>query len=164
VEQVDGIWLFIGYLYSLEDLSESSSSGCSGSRGIEFENRFPLFLHMPDITFHEITVTELALKLADLDRSGDRCCQLIDVREPQELAVATIPGFINLPLSEYGQWSTDIQQRLQPTVETIVLCHHGMRSAQMCAWLASQGFTNLYNVIGGIAAYSQIVDPSVPKY
>ncbi len=155
MEQVES-----GYLYSLEDWSESSSSGCAGSRGIELENRFLLFLHMPDITFHEITVTELAQKLADLAH----CCQLIDVREPQELAVATIPGFINLPLSEYDQWSTNIQQRLQPTVETIVLCHHGMRSAQMCAWLASQGFTDLYNVIGGIAAYSQIVDPSVPKY
>ena len=115
---------------------------------------------MPEIPFLEITVTELAAKLTD----PDRCCQLIDVREPQELAVASIPGFINLPLSEYGQWSIDLQQHLQPTAETIVLCHHGMRSAQMCGWLASQGFTDLYNVIGGIAAYSQIVDPSVPKY
>jgi rhodanese-related sulfurtransferase len=117
-------------------------------------------MFMPEVPFLEITVTELAAKLAD----PDRCCQLIDVREPQELAVASIPGFMNLPLSEHSQWSIDLQQLLQPTVETIVLCHHGMRSAQMCGWLASQGFTDLYNVIGGIAAYAQIVDSNIPKY
>jgi rhodanese-related sulfurtransferase len=114
---------------------------------------------MTNAPFDEISVTELATRLADADHR-----QFVDVREPQELAIASLPGFINLPLSEYEQWSQDIQQRLEPTVETIVLCHHGMRSAQMCGWLASQGFTNLHNVIGGIAAYAQLVDRSVPQY
>lgn len=115
---------------------------------------------MTSIPFAEISVTELATKMADADRHY----QFVDVREPQELAIASLPQFINLPLSEHAQWSGDIQQRLESTVETIVICHHGMRSAQMCGWLASQGFTNLHNVIGGIAAYAQLVDNSVPQY
>jgi rhodanese-related sulfurtransferase len=114
---------------------------------------------MTNVPFDEISVTELATRLADVDHR-----QFVDVREPQELAIASLPGFINLPLSEYEQWSQNIQQHLEPTLETIVLCHHGMRSAQMCGWLASQGFTNLHNVIGGIAAYAQLVDRSVPQY
>lgn len=115
---------------------------------------------MNSIPFAEITVAELATKLADADGTY----QFVDVREPQELALASLPKFINLPLSEYEQWSVDIDRRLAPSVETIVICHHGMRSAQMCGWLASQGFVNLHNVSGGIAAYAQSIDQSVPQY
>ncbi len=49
-------------------------------------------------------------------------------------------------------------------METLVLCHHGIRSAQMCQWLVDQGFTNVKNIMGGIDAYSILVDPSVPQY
>lgn len=90
--------------------------------------------------------------------------QLIDVREPEELAIARLPGFINLPLSQFGQWSGDIHTRLDPHTETVVLCHHGIRSAQMCYWLLQQGFTHVKNVSGGIDAYSSRVDPSIPRY
>lgn len=97
-------------------------------------------------------------------RQAEPNLQLVDVREPEELALAQLDGFINLPLSQYGDWSTEIRSRLDPDAETIVMCHHGMRSAQMCQWLTSQGFTNVKNLAGGIAAYSQVVDPSVPQY
>jgi rhodanese-related sulfurtransferase len=110
--------------------------------------------------FEEITVTELAQKLIESSNN----CQFIDVREPQELAIANIPQFTNLPLSEYADWSPEIHTRLDKDQETIVMCHHGMRSAQMCQWLISQGFTNVYNVRGGIDAYSIQVDPQVPQY
>lgn len=90
--------------------------------------------------------------------------QLIDVREPQELAISRIEGFVNLPLSEYEQWSQQISTRFDPHLETLVLCHHGIRSAQMCLWLVEQGFTNVKNIMGGIDAYSILVDPSVPQY
>jgi len=108
----------------------------------------------------EISVEELAQLLAEPE--GDR--QLVDVREPQELEIAALPGFINLPLSNYSQWSEQIATYLDPTKETLVLCHHGMRSAQMCQWLLSQGFTNVKNVGGGIHAYAVMVDPAVPTY
>ena len=95
---------------------------------------------------------------------GENPVQLIDVREPEELAIAHLPGFINLPLSQYGEWSGNIQTRFDPHAETVVLCHHGVRSAQMCYWLLQQGFTHVKNVAGGIDAYSSRVDPTIPRY
>jgi rhodanese-related sulfurtransferase len=112
------------------------------------------------MTFTEITVTELATKLADLDTS----CQFVDVREPEELEIVELPRFINLPLRAYADWSPEIYTRLDKDTETVVLCHHGMRSAQMCQWLISQGFTHVSNIIGGIDAYSIHIDPRLPKY
>ncbi|NET73855.1 MAG: rhodanese-related sulfurtransferase [Sphaerospermopsis sp. SIO1G2] len=108
----------------------------------------------------QISVQELAQRLADHNST----LQLIDVREPQEVAIAKIDGFANLPLSEYEQWSGQISHRFDTNAETLVLCHHGIRSAQMCQWLESQGFTNVKNITGGIAAYSTLVDSSIPQY
>ena len=96
--------------------------------------------------------------------SGESEIQLVDVREPQEVAIASIDGFVNLPLSEFAQWAEQVPSRFNPQTETFVLCHHGMRSAQMCQWLVSQGFTNVKNISGGIDAYSVLVDPSIPQY
>jgi rhodanese-related sulfurtransferase len=90
--------------------------------------------------------------------------QLIDVREPHEVEIAALPGFVNLPLSESEQWMGSITDRFDPQTETIVLCHHGIRSAHMCQWLASQGFTHLRNVTGGIDAYAIVVDRSIARY
>lgn len=90
--------------------------------------------------------------------------QLIDVREPQEAAIAHLPGFTLLPLSQSEQWTQTVPTQLDPHKETYVLCHHGMRSAQMCQWLMAQGFTQVHNIQGGIEAYSVIVDSSIPRY
>lgn len=90
--------------------------------------------------------------------------QLIDVREPEEVAIACIEGFDILPLSEFAQWSNQIHSRFDKDTETIVMCHHGIRSAQMCQWLIHQGFTNVKNLAGGIEAYAVLVDPSLPRY
>ena len=90
--------------------------------------------------------------------------QLIDVREPHELEIAQLPQFTNLPLSQFQTWADGIQQRFDPHAETIVMCHLGMRSAQMCQWLISQGFTNVKNLSGGIDAYSRRIDQTVPIY
>ena len=90
--------------------------------------------------------------------------QLIDVREPQEVEIAALPDFIVLPLSQYADWADKILVELDPTVETIVMCHHGLRSAQMCQWLQRQGFENVKNLSGGIDAYACAVDPALPRY
>ena len=111
-------------------------------------------------SMNQITVEELAKRLS----SSESSIQLVDVREPQEGRMASIEGFMNLPLSQFADWGNDIQTRLEPDKETLVLCHHGVRSAQMCQWLTSQGFTNVKNITGGIDAYSMLVDPSVPQY
>lgn len=108
----------------------------------------------------EIDVNQLAIRLAEPD-SG---LQLIDVRERSEAAIAQIPEFTLYPLSEFEQWSEQILVDLQPEAETIIMCHHGMRSAQLCQWLAMRGFDNVQNVRGGIDAYSRFVDPSLKRY
>ncbi len=108
----------------------------------------------------QITVKELADRLAQADDQ----LQLIDVREPHEVAIAHIEGFTVLSLSEFEQWSGKISTDFDPHAETLVICHHGMRSAQMCQWLLNNGFTNVKNIIGGIDAYALHVDPTIPHY
>ncbi|XGV97434.1 MAG: rhodanese-like domain-containing protein [Leptolyngbya sp. BL-A-14] len=108
----------------------------------------------------QISVAELG-RLLD---AAPETVQFVDVREASELAIAKLEGFAHFPLSEFAVWSQNIHTRLDPQKETIVLCHHGVRSAQMCQWLQTQGFTNVRNVVGGIDAYAIAVDPSVPQY
>ena len=96
--------------------------------------------------------------------TADPELQLIDVREPSEIQLAKVDGFVNLPLSDFARWADTIHSQFEADKETIVMCHHGVRSAQMCMWLAQQGFTNLKNLTGGIDAYSVVVDRSVPRY
>jgi rhodanese-related sulfurtransferase len=111
--------------------------------------------------FSQLSVEELAQMLSS---DAKEQLQLIDVREPNEVAIAQIDGFEVLPLSKFADWADSIPVRFDPQAETIVMCHHGIRSAQMCQWLSRQGFTNLKNLAGGIDAYSALVDPSVPRY
>ncbi|RDY08647.1 Rhodanese-like/PpiC domain-containing protein 12, chloroplastic [Mucuna pruriens] len=90
--------------------------------------------------------------------------QLIDVREPEEVAKASLPGFTVLPLRQFGSWGPEIVTKFDPQKDTYVMCHHGMRSLQVAKWLQSQGFRKVYNLAGGIHAYAVQVDPSVPTY
>ncbi|NUN65131.1 rhodanese-related sulfurtransferase [Pseudanabaena biceps] len=112
------------------------------------------------MSISEINVQELAARL----QSDRQDLQLIDVRERDEVEIAAIAGFEILPLSEYGEWCAEFATKFDPQVETLVLCHHGMRSAQMCQWLINQGFTNVKNISGGIDAYAYLVEPSMAKY
>lgn len=112
----------------------------------------------------QITVQELAERLASNHAENHGALQLIDVRERDEVEIAAINGFTVLPLSEYDQWASDFKEKFDPNVETLVLCHHGMRSAQMCQWLINQGFTNVKNISGGIDAYAYSVDLNMAKY
>ena len=109
----------------------------------------------------EITVQELASLLID---GIPEKLQLVDVRELSEIKIAYLKGFKVLPLSKFPEWSEQIHFHLDSNQETLVLCHHGMRSAQMCQWLKNQGFTNVKNIIGGIDNYSLVVDKSIPRY
>lgn len=110
-------------------------------------------------TLTEIHPTDFAQRCAETDN-----LQLIDVREPFELTLAAVEGFQNLPLSQFEQWSPRIAVDFDPHGETYVICHHGVRSAQMCQWLQQQGFTHVINIAGGIHAYALSVDPTVPRY
>lgn len=93
-------------------------------------------------------------------RVGEHALLLIDVREPLEYELAHIEGARLLPLSRFNEWA----QSLDPQVETVFMCHHGVRSAQVCSYLARQGFTNIFNLEGGIDLWSCEVDREVPRY
>lgn len=109
--------------------------------------------------------TEIDVRtFAQWQQTGLAEVQLIDVREPWEVETAAIAGFVNLPLSAFAQWESQIHQQFDPQTETIVMCHHGIRSAQMCQWLRQQGFSRVKNLVGGIDAYSAQVDASTPRY
>ena len=85
---------------------------------------------------------------------------LIDVRELEEYELARVEGARLLPLSQFNEWAPS----LDPETEAVVMCHHGIRSAQVCSYLARQGFKKLSNLEGGIDRWSSEVDRSVPRY
>ncbi len=104
----------------------------------------------------QITATELKQRL---DR-GDNV-QIVDVREPYEVAIAKIPDSIHIPLGQIMSRMAEID----PGKDTVVHCKMGGRSARAIEALKRSGFSgNLINLKGGITAWSNEVDPSVPKY
>jgi rhodanese-related sulfurtransferase len=103
----------------------------------------------------QITPPELDEQL----RAG-RAFVLLDVREPEEVAIAGLRGAVHIPMG-------DVPARLQeldPDAEIVVVCHHGIRSASVAGFLAQRGFACVLNLAGGIDAWSRTVDPSVPRY
>ena len=104
----------------------------------------------------EITATELKAKM---DAGED--FQLIDVRQPEEYAFAKIEGAKLIPLGDIIKRMDEID----PTRETNVQCKAGGRSATAIQALQRAGFTgDLKNLRGGITAWSNEVDPKIPKY
>jgi sulfur-carrier protein adenylyltransferase/sulfurtransferase len=104
----------------------------------------------------EITAAELKQRL---DRGDD--LQIIDVREPNEYEVARLEGSKLIPLGQVLNRAGEID----PTRETVVHCKMGGRSARAIEALQRAGFAGrLVNLKGGITAWSNDVDPSVPKY
>ena len=106
-------------------------------------------------TIPAISAHELKRKL-----DAHEAFELIDVREPFEYEIARIDGAKLIPLAEIGERTGELQ-REQPIV---VHCHSGTRSAQAVRLLQQRGFSNVYNLEGGIDAWSDQIDPSVPKY
>ena len=84
---------------------------------------------------------------------------LLDVREPWEFALARIEGSKLVPMAGIP----DRLPELDPDVQTVVICHHGLRSAYVTQLLERAGFKEALNLEGGLDAYSG-VDPSVPRY
>ncbi|HEX8173864.1 MAG TPA: rhodanese-like domain-containing protein [Pyrinomonadaceae bacterium] len=104
----------------------------------------------------EITATELKERL---ERGDD--IQIIDVREPAEYEAARIPDSKLIPLKDVVSRMGEID----PARETVVHCKMGGRSARAIEALKGAGFQGkLLNLKGGITAWSNDVDPSVPKY
>ena len=92
--------------------------------------------------------------------------QLVDVREEQELQLARLPHpVLHLPLSRSTDWLSDLPHTLERDQPIVVLCHAGIRSWQFASWLIDQqGYDQVWNLSGGIEAWSLEVDPGVPRY
>jgi sulfur-carrier protein adenylyltransferase/sulfurtransferase len=104
----------------------------------------------------EITATELKQRL---DNGDD--IQIVDVREDNEVAIGRIPNSVHIRLAEV----INRMDEIDPSRETVVHCKMGGRSARAIDALQRMGFKGkLMNLKGGITAWSNEVDPSVPKY
>ena len=107
------------------------------------------------MAFNTITPSQLSELLR-----GEEPPLVVDVREPEEYELARIEGARLLPLSLFNEWAPSLDRER----ETVFMCHHGIRSARVCAWLARQGFEKLHNLAGGIDRWSADIDPTVPRY
>lgn len=115
----------------------------------------------PVNTPQQISAPELAERLR-----SDEPLQLVDVREGPELELARLPyPVLHLPLSRSQQWLGLLESQLDRDRPVVVLCHAGIRSWQFASWLIEQqGYGAVWNLRGGIEAWSVEVDPSVPRY
>jgi len=97
--------------------------------------------------------------VSEMSEAGENLI-LLDVREDWEWEKAHLEGAIHIPLDELPARIAE----LDPRSEIIVYCHHGDRSIDGCLCLWEQGFRKIRSLTGGIEAWSELVDPSVPRY
>jgi rhodanese-related sulfurtransferase len=105
---------------------------------------------------YEITPEEVKTKLEQRETFT-----LLDVREPWEFEAASIDGAKLIPM---GDVPSRAHQELDPENHIVVVCHHGVRSMNVTAWLRQQGFEKAQSMRGGIDAWARRVDGNVPVY
>jgi rhodanese-related sulfurtransferase len=103
----------------------------------------------------EISVAELKRR-----RDANEPLVLLDVREPDEIATASVDGALLIPMGEVPARASE----LPADVPIVVMCHAGGRSARVTGYLNANGFPNAVNLAGGIDEWSMAIDPSVPRY
>jgi rhodanese-related sulfurtransferase len=85
---------------------------------------------------------------------------LLDVREPWEYQIGHLDGATLIPMRQIPQQAAVLDRN----AEIVVICHHGVRSFQVAAYLERLGFMRTVNLTGGMDAWAKQVDPSVPTY
>jgi rhodanese-related sulfurtransferase len=94
-------------------------------------------------------------------RAAGEDLTLLDVREDWEVQLAPVPAPLkHVPMGEIGARLHE----LDPQKDTVVICRSGARSAEVARFLATQGFVSVFNLAGGILAWSRDVDPKIPQY
>lgn len=101
-----------------------------------------------------------AAELKTLRESGAEVV-VLDVREPWEVQTAHIGGSKHIPM---GDIPARFNQELDPEDHIVVICHHGVRSLNVTAWLRQQGFEKVQSLRGGIDRWAREVDRTVPVY
>ncbi|HTP38445.1 MAG TPA: rhodanese-like domain-containing protein [Steroidobacteraceae bacterium] len=107
------------------------------------------------MTVGEISPQQLKRRL----EAGEKPC-VLDVREPWEVAIVSLPGSVNIPLHEIPLRLKE----LDAGSEIIVMCKMGGRSRQAAEFLAAHNFSRVSNLTGGIVAWGREVDPALPDY
>ena len=85
---------------------------------------------------------------------------LVDVREPDELELAALSSVVHIPMREIPQRLNELDRERS----LVVMCHVGGRSRAVAGYLLTVGFENVFNLAGGIEAWSQDIDPKIPRY
>ena len=98
-------------------------------------------------------------ELLERQNSGE-LWRILDVREPWEIEIARVAGAVSMPMRELPRRLAE----LDAASPVAVLCHSGVRSAQVADWLADNGFATVANVQGGIDAWSIDIDTTIPRY
>ncbi len=106
---------------------------------------------------YEISNHEFA---AQWKQAGAEIC-VLDVREAWEFQLGALQGSLHIPM---GEVPARVHQELDPEAHTVVVCHHGVRSWSVTHWLREQGFERAQSLAGGLDAWSQQVDASLPRY
>lgn len=106
----------------------------------------------------ELTPTEFAKRWpAPLADSG---VVLLDVREPVELEMAAVQTALHIPMRDVPSKLTELDRE----TPIVVMCHTGRRSYRVAQYLVGNGFSQVFNLRGGIDAWSTEIDPQVPRY
>jgi len=105
----------------------------------------------------QISPLQLQERLADA--AAERPL-LLDVREPWEFQICSVPGSLLMPMRSVPARIAELDNN----AETVVICHHGMRSMQVAAFLERQGFSRVYNLTGGVDGWARAVESSMPVY
>jgi rhodanese-related sulfurtransferase len=104
----------------------------------------------------QLTARQLQERLA----AGGEPPVILDVRQPWEAQICALPGARLIPMNDVPHHVDELSK----DAEIVVLCHHGVRSQRVAYYLQTLGFENLYNLTGGIDAWSKEVDPTMTKY
>ncbi len=105
----------------------------------------------------QISPAQLAQRLNDAQQPAPL---LLDVREAWELEICRIEGSVAMPMGSVPARFPELDRDR----ETVVICHHGGRSAQVCMFLERQGFSSVINLAGGVAGWAAQVDPRMAQY
>ena len=94
-------------------------------------------------------------------RSAGESLALVDVREDWEIQLAPVPSkHVHIPMGQIAQRLAE----LDPAAPTVVICRSGGRSLQVARFLSTHGFGSVFNLTGGILAWSRDIDPKIPQY
>ena len=105
----------------------------------------------------QITPAEVAAWQKDAARPAP---VLVDVREPWEHAICQIGGSRLVPLSSVPARLDELPR----DQDVVLVCHHGNRSQRVALWLEQQGYSRLFNLVGGVERWAAEVDPSMARY